>query len=268
MARRAVRSLLAASMAVGLLLLLLDLQGAGPAESVRSFAATVAGPPMRLVAGARDRVAGWIDGSDRDRAEVAALRAEVERLRTEAAAVARDELADRAARELSALAPPDGFLRVPARLVGLSSSSDLVRSATVSAGSDAGVRAGMPVLAAGGIAGLVETTGPRVATVRLLVDPGSSLPARVSTSGEVGILTGTGSAVALRLLDPLGRMDVGDLVVTIGTQDGALPPEVPLGRISSISGSAADLSRTAIVTPHVDDSTLDRVEVLVAEERP
>jgi rod shape-determining protein MreC len=121
------------------------------------------------------------------------------------------------------------------------------------------------VVAPGGLAGLVDSTGPGVSTVRLLVDPATALTARVASSGEVGVLRGTGSAARFELLDPLGQMAPGDLIVTLGTADGTLPADLPLGRISTITGSAADLTRVAHVGPAVDGSTLDRVVVLVPE---
>ena len=96
----------------------------------------------------------------------------------------------------------------------------------------------------------------------------AALAARVTPSGEVGVLRGTGQAASFELLDPVGRMAAGDLIVTIGTADGVLPADLPVGRVSTVRGSAADLSRVAAVQPGVDASTLDRVVVLVPEGGP
>jgi rod shape-determining protein MreC len=150
-------------------------------------------------------------------------------------------------------------------VVALSTPQDQVRSATIDAGSGAGVTAGVAVIAPGGLAGLVDSVAPGIATVRLVIDPAAALSARVASSGEVGVFRGTGRAGTFTLIDPLGQMSVGDLVVTLGTPDGRIPADLPVGRIAAISGSAADLTRSALVTPAVDDSTLDRLGVLVAE---
>jgi rod shape-determining protein MreC len=149
--------------------------------------------------------------------------------------------------------------------VALSTPQDQVGSATISAGSGSGVRAGQAVVAPGGLVGLVASVGPGVATVRLLVDPTSALSARVAASREAGLVRGTGPAAALTLLDPLGTMAVADLVVTMGTPDAVVPADLPIGRIAAITGTAAELTRRAALAPGVDVSTLDRVVVLVPD---
>ena len=75
-------------------------------------------------------------------------------------------------------------------------------------------------------------------------------------------------AGAITLLDPVGDMAQGDLVVTVGTPDGAVPADLRIGLIDAITGLASDLTRRADVTPAIDDSTLDRVVVLVPEATP
>jgi cell shape-determining protein MreC len=57
----------------------------------------------------------------------------------------------------------------------------------------------------------------------------------------------------------------GDLIVTLGTPGGDLPADLPLGSIAAVTGSSAALTRAAVVTPAVDDSTLDRVVVLLPD---
>jgi rod shape-determining protein MreC len=123
----------------------------------------------------------------------------------------------------------------------------------------------MAVVGVGGLAGVVESVSPGVATIRLLTDPATALPARVAATAERGVLRGDDDAMSLTLLDPLGAMGTGDLVVTLGSVDGAIPADLPLGRITTVVGSAADLTRHATVGPAVDASTLDRVVVLVPE---
>ncbi len=111
----------------------------------------------------------------------------------------------------------------------------------------------------------MDSVSPQVSTVRLVVDPATELAARVASSGEVGVFRGTGSGGRFELLDPLGRMAPGDLIVTLGTTGGELPVGLPLGSVTSVSGSSAALTRVAEIAPAVDDSTLDRVAVLVPE---
>ena len=60
-------------------------------------------------------------------------------------------------------------------------------------------------------------------------------------------------------------MAQGDLLVTLGTPGGELPGGLPLGDFATVTGSSAALTRSAEVTPAVDNSTLDRVAVLVPD---
>jgi rod shape-determining protein MreC len=264
MPRHPARLVLVGCLALAALLLLADLRGAAPTALLRGTAAAVTGPPERALAGLRTAVADRVGSAD-DRARIAELEAALAQARAEAAAAAAGRLRTQEARELAAGLPGSGYRAVAGRVVALSTPQDQVRSATISVGSRAGVRAGQAVVAGGGLAGLVASVGPGVATVRLMVDPLTALSARVAASREAGLVRGTGDAAALTLLDPLGAMAPGNLVVTMGTPDGTLPADLPIGRVAAITGSAAALSRRATIAPGVDVSTLDRVVVLVPD---
>jgi cell shape-determining protein MreC len=257
-----------ACLAIALLLLLADQRGAAPTQALRGVVGAVAGPPERALAWARTAVADRVGGAADERARIAELEQQLADARAAAAAAAAGTISATTARELAAAAPAQGYRTVPARVVAVATPQDQVRSVTIDAGSRDAVAAGMAVLAPGGLAGLVDSVGPGVATMRLVIDPATALATRVASSGEVGVLRGTGQSNTFTLIDPLGRMSIGDLVVTIGTPDGRIPADLPVGRISAITGSAADLTRTAQVTPGVDDSTLDRLGVLVPESAP
>lgn len=265
---RSTRVVVSACVAVAVLLLLADLRGVGPGGVLRGVVGAVAGPPERALAWVRTEVGQRVGGAADERARIAELEEQLVEARAAAAAAAAGTIGIEAAREVAAVAPAVGFGHVPARVVAAASPQDQVRSVAIGAGSRAGVAVGLAVVAPGGLAGLVDSVAPGVATLRLVHDPAMAIPARVAASGEQGVFRGTGQAGRFELLDPLGRMSTGDLVVTLGTLDGRLPGDLPLGRISGISGSAADLSRSASVLPGVDDSTLDRVVVLVPEDAP
>lgn len=263
---RSPRVVLAACVGLALLLLLADIRGASVPAALRTAVGTVTGPPERALASMMDALADRFGGSADEARRIEELEAEVARIGAAAGAAAADRLAAGAQRELAALAPAQGYSRVAGRVVALATPQDQIRSATISVGSSSGVGVGHVVLASGGMAGIVESVAPHVATVRLLADPGTRVAARVAASQEVGIFRGSGELGQLELLDPLGRMAVGDLVTTLGGQaGGALPGGLPIGRITGIEGSAADLSRRAVVAPAVDPSTLDHVAVLVPE---
>ncbi len=265
MAWRSTRVLVGAAMALAVLLMLVDLRGSGPTDAVRGIAGAVAGPPEQALAWGRTQVAERFGGSAADRARIAELERQLAQARAAAGAAAAGTLSEAHARALAALAPTEGFTPLPARVVSLSAPQDRTRAAAISAGSGAGVRPGLGVIAAEGLAGIIDSVSPRVSTVRLIVDPATELAARVASSGEVGVFRGTGDAGRFELLDPLGRMAPGDLIVTLGTPGGDLPADLPLGSIAAVTGSSAALTRAAEVTPSVDDSTLDRVVVLIPD---
>jgi rod shape-determining protein MreC len=265
---RSPRGALVACLAIALLLLLADQRGAAPTQALRAAAGAAAGPSERALAWARTAVTERVGAAADERARIAELEQQLAQARAAAAAAAAGTISATAARELAAAAPAQGYRTVPARVVALSTPQDQVRSATIDAGSRDGAAAGLAVLAPEGLVGLVDSVAPGVATVRLVIDPATALASRVASSGEVGVLRGTGQSSTFTLIDPLGRMAVGDLIVTLGTPDGRIPADLPVGRVTAITGSAADLTRSAEVTPAVDDSTVDRLGVLVPEAAP
>jgi rod shape-determining protein MreC len=265
MAWRSTRVRVGAVIAVAVLLILVDMRGAGPTEALRGIAGAVAGPPERALAWGRTQVSERLGGSADERERIAELEAQLAQARAQAGAAAAGTLSEDDARTLAALAPSQGFASVPGRVVSLTAAQDPARSAAISAGSGMNVRAGLAVLGEQGLAGIVDSVSPQVSTVRLVVDPATEIAARVASSGEVGVFHGTGISGRFELLDPLGRMAEGDLIITLGTPDGDLPAGLPLGSIAEVTGSSAALTRAAQVTPAVDDSTLDRVVVLVPD---
>ena len=265
MAWRSTRVLVGAAVTVAVLLILIDVRGSGPTEMLRGIAGAVAGPPERALAWVRTQAGERLGGSVQEQARIADLEQQLAQARAAAGAAAAGTLTEAETRALAALAPSTGYTPVPGRVVSVSAAQDPARSAAISVGSGAGVRVGLAVIAAGGLAGIVDSVSPAVSTVRLVIDPATEIAARVVSSGEVGVFRGTGSDGRFELLDPLGSMAAGDLVVTLGTPGGDLPADLPLGSISAVTGSSAALTRAAEVTPAVDDSTLDRLAVLVPD---
>jgi cell shape-determining protein MreC len=265
MAWRSARVLVGAVVAVAVLLILVDVRGSGPADALRGVAGAVAGPPERALAWVRTQAGERLGGSADERARIVELEGQLARARAQAGAAAAGRLSEADTRALAALAPARGFTAAPARVVSVTAAQDPARSVAISTGSGAGARPGLAVLGDGGLVGLVDSVSPQVSIVRLVIDPATEIAARVAASGEVGVFRGTGSGARFELLDPLGRMAPGDLIVTLGTPSADLPADLPLGSVTAVTGSSAALTRAAEVTPAVDDSTLDRVVVLVPD---
>lgn len=267
MAWRSTRVLVGAVVAVAVLLILVDMRGTGPTDALRGTAGAVAGPPERALSWIRTEAGERLGGSAADQERIALLEEQLAQARASAGIAAAGALSADQAKELAASAPSAGYATVAARVVSATAAQDPVRSVAVSAGSGRGIRPGLAVVAADGLAGIVDSVSPQVSTVRMVVDPATEVAARVASSGEIGVFRGTGSAGRFELLDPLGAMAAGDLITTLGTPSRDLPAGLSLGRVTAVTGSAADLTRAAEVAPTVDDSTLDRVLVLVPEAR-
>lgn len=267
------RTVAASALLLALTLVVLDSRGEGIAGPVRGAMAGIMGPAQEAVAtvSAPLRSAGAGESAGEDpRATASQLREQAKRLREQLGLAARGQLDARAAAELAALAPPQGYEQIPAEVVAVASPLELSLTVVIGAGTDDGVAIGAAVIAPDGMVGLVDSVGPSTATVRLLADRGTRVGARVAASGEMGLFHGAGApeAGSVELLDPLGDMSVGALVVTLGSPDGApLPQGLPIGRIAEITGSAATMDRRGVVVTAVDASTLDSVLVLVREPR-
>lgn len=259
------RTLAAVCALLAVFLVVVDSRG-GSVGHVRGWAAAISGPVQRGVAAAMRPVTRLAAG---DPEALVALRAENQALRAELGKAARAELSAQELQELAALAPARGFASITTHVVALSGPADLVRSATIAAGARAGVAPGQAVICDAGALGVVDSVGPTTATVRFLSDRSSTVLVRVVRSEELGFLSGSGSESEGRLvpLDQLADLSPGQLLVTAGAGDGRpFPIGLPVGRIEQVSGTAADLSRSARVSFGADESRLDGVMVLVPEE--
>lgn len=128
-------------------------------------------------------------------------------------------------------------------------------------GAVAGVRTGQPVLAPGGLIGLVASVTPATATVTLLTDPSSRVGVWLSRTKHHGLLTGVGTArPVVRFLDKDPEARPGDLVVT-SPASTLVPPNLPVGVIQSVDASA-DPAPTAVVQLIAPVQAVDWVQVL------
>jgi rod shape-determining protein MreC len=135
------------------------------------------------------------------------------------------------------------------RIVG-SSFSSTRRFAILSAGSQDGIREGMPVRSPSGLVGRIIDVGALASRVLLISDRTSIVPARLLRGGIPVIAQGRGDGtVEVRPLE-VGRNPFrpGDLIITSGT-GGLYPPLVPLARIVKLKDDGA------IALPLADPAT-------------
>jgi rod shape-determining protein MreC len=274
---RRTRVLLALLLVTSISLITIDYRGGdnSPLDGVRSLAATVFGPVERVAAAiarpvgdAVDSVGSLGDGVD----EAARLKARNQELTRRLRTSELDRNRARELDELLHLAGAGRYTVVPARVIAIGSAQTFSWTVTLDAGSRDGIRPDMTVLNGDGLVGRVKTVGPSTSTVLLAVDPESSVGVRLEASMEVGFTTGQGirdgGDLDLRLLDGQSTVDRGDRLVTFGSQgDRPYVPGVPVGEVVSVNGTPGSQTRSAVVSPYVDFTSLDLVGVVVDPPR-
>lgn len=255
-------------------LMVLDTQTgeSSPVEPVRRAVGEVVGPAEAAVAGVlrpATVVPRWFDSH-------AALRADVDALEQENAALLaqvrtagydRNRLAE--LEGLTAAARDLGHTLVPARVVGFGPSQSFTGTVTIDAGSTSGLGPDMTVVNDDGLVGRVLRVTSTTATVLLVIDPDSTVGARVGESMEMGFLRGRGDAgeggsLDLELVDAAATPARDDTVVTWGSRDGApYAAGIPIGRVTAVYESLRESTQRVVVEPFVDVASLDVVGVVV-----
>lgn len=249
--------------AASLTLTTLDRFGpAGPAvAAVRGAVREVLAPAEAAGEAALRPVGDLLGGLGRGgalRRENARLRRELARSRSQGARAEALERDNAHLAGILGMSTADGSPPVAARVVSLPGGrpgSTLV----LDRGREAGIRPGMPVVAAGALVGRVVEASRGRAAVLPLADPGSAVGVRLSRSGETGVAQGVGAGRALRvdLLDPTTEVHPDELASTSGLRYGRFPPGLPVGRVARRSRGGAVLLR-----PLADPARLEVVEVL------
>lgn len=259
---RGPRLLLVLLLLTAITLTAFDARAGGSAfDGARSAADAVLGPAQRAVGGAARGIGGLLSTADED--ELRRLRDENARLQSD---LVRTEADRRRAAELDALlalTSAGTYAVVPAQVTAVGSAFGFDLTLTLDAGSRDGVREGQTVVSGAGLVGRTTRVGPFTSSVLLLTDPGSTVGARLTREGTVGLATGDGGALVYELVEG-GEVAVGDALLTTGS--ATYVPGVPVGRVVSVDPSPG-LVTTAEVQPFVDVSRLELVGVVVEPPR-
>ncbi len=250
--------------------LTLDFRGAGVIDDVRGAAGTVFSP----LEGAVDTVTNpfsdaWngITGYDDLEAENEALRQRLDQIegdevRNEDAAGQLEDLA-----ELEDLSFTGAIDTVVARVVS-GPQTNFEQSIQLDKGSDDGLAEGMPVVTEAGLVGrIVSITGSR-SVVQLVTEAGFDLGVRHVPSQTVGFAQGAGIGAPIRVDEGIGpsvEVEEGDALTTSGVSRSIFPPDIPVGRVTSIRSSADQLAQELAVEPLADLANLSYVRVMLWE---
>lgn len=199
-------------------------------------------------------------------ARIAQLEADNARLQAELATVANDRARVADLEALLGLVATNDYETVPAQVIAVGPAQGFAWTVTIDAGSRDGIERDMSVISGAGLVGRTIDVGPTTSTVLLIVDATSSVGGRLSGTSQIGIVSGTGrqDSLTMQLLDPLAIVDVGDVVVSFGSEGGRpYAPGIPIGVVAEMRGTEGQLTRSAILEPYVDISRLDIVGVVL-----
>lgn len=193
------------------------------------------------------------------------LEKENRKLRSELQQVEEFRLQNERLRDLLAFVDDVDRPALPAQVIGEDASS-WARTVVIDKGTRAGLRVGLPVVAAEGVVGRIIKSAPDSSRVLLVTDASSAIAALVQRTRARGVARGQGEQMsleyALRDLD----IETGDLLVTSG-MGGVFPKGLPLGRIAVVQRDDFGLFQRVEVTPSVDFSYLEEVLVVVGDDR-
>jgi rod shape-determining protein MreC len=137
----------------------------------------------------------------------------------------------------------------------------------VDEGEQAGLQAGMPVVANEGLVGQIRRVSGRFADVLLTIDPESHVDVVVGETRARGRLEGLGRRSRYRCRiqfdRPNDQVAVGDEVFTSGLGK-KFPASILVGYISKIGDQEFGLHQEGEVTPSVDFTRLDEVLILTS----
>ncbi|MFC5729603.1 MULTISPECIES: rod shape-determining protein MreC [Nocardioides] len=255
-------------------LMVLDRAGGedSPVQPVRRIVGEVIGPVQAAAATVVRPVAG-IPAALRSNGslhhDVAALEAENAELRNQLTKAGYDEHRLGQLEGLRAVAGDLGYALVPARVIAIGPAQSFSSTVTLDAGSDAGLRPDMTVVAAEGLVGRITAVTNHTATVLLIVDATSAVGGRIGDNLELGFVRGHGTLgtddrLELELADRNVVPKIGQGVVTWGSEGGApYVAGVPIGKVVKVYESLRETSYRAVIEPGVDFTSLDLVGVVV-----
>lgn len=223
------------------------------------------------LAAAVSSVSQGVSGAVRTVEETFTARTENERLRRELAARDRElfllraearQKGEEARLEREGAALPAVIGAVPIVLVERRAG---VYSALLGVGSADGVAPGTPLAVPAGIVGRVVAVGQGVSRAQLLLDASAAAGARITRTGELGVVRGDGrGAMTLNNIATTSSVAAGDLVESAGI-DGIYPRGVPIGIVESVSRGSKMFLQIR-VTPSADFARL--TDVLLLEPSP
>ncbi len=161
-----------------------------------------------------------------------------------------------------------GLRGVAARVIG-HDASNWMQIITVGAGSDDGVKVGMPALDGNGVVGQVIAAGPHSSRVLLVTDHSSGVDAIIQGGRARGVAIGTGDGCVLEFVLSEEEIKIGDRVITSG-MDGVYPKGLLVGVVSNVEAArrGTNMFQSVTLKPTVEFARLEQVLLMREAEPP
>ncbi len=229
---------------------------------------TLTAPFQASFDGAFDSVTGFWDNylwliETRQRNQQ--LEAQNRQLKAQLQQVAEVRLQNQRLRELLAFVDDVDRPALPAQVIG-EDASNWAQTIVIDKGTRAGLRDGLPVVAAEGVVGRIIKTAPNSSRVLLITDASSAVAALVQRTRTRGVARGRGRELTLDYALRTADIKIDDLLVTSG-MGGVFPKGLILGRIAEVKRDEFGLFQLVDVLPAADFSHLEEVMVLLGEDR-
>lgn len=146
--------------------------------------------------------------------------------------------------------------------------ADRYCSFIIDSGSLDGVKVNDPVLANGGLVGIVTDVGPINCRVRTILSPEVKVSVIELISKDLGVLEGEISLseeglIKLAILSEETKIKKGDMIVTAGAS-GIFPKGVPIGHVREVDREAHGATMYAVVEPLEPIEDIVTVQVVTA----
>lgn len=243
--------------------------GTGVTADLRSKVQDAFSPLQRATHAVLRPIGDFLTGA----VDYGSLKKENERLRDQVASLERQRV-QAAAEQASAeqvlqeqnLSFVGGIPTVTVQVID-DGSSNFETFITINKGTDSGIAAGQPVVAAGGLVGSIQSVGAHTATVVLITDPSFVVGVRLAGS-NTGSAEGTGrgrpltvSVITTNQQPP--AMSKGTAVVTSGLNNEKFPPNIPVGKVLSAKTPPGASEPDITLSPLVNLNSLSYLQVLL-----
>jgi rod shape-determining protein MreC len=263
---RRTRAILVALLLVSLTLIALG-STSGPGHALRTVAGDVFGPVQRAVSAVWRPVRGMFGGNDpSSSAQVQQLEKQNQQLQQQLKAIGYSQARANELSSLLKVASLGQYRITLAEIIATGSNQTFSKTAEIDAGARDGLKVGMTVINGQGLVGRLVTVAPTVSTLVLATDPSFQVGARLDSNLEVGRVLGEGDdPMQFQLFNAQAVMKPGNRTVT--RQDSFYPGGIPIGTLTSVTGTVGSQSRFATLQPFVNFSSLDLVGVIVEPPR-